>query len=251
VFNILRLAVLSGVLISTFAYSQALQSVCAIDSIKGFIVTVGTLQALQDTIGTPGLPRLFVVVQDRLTRRVLAMKDIGHPYYGGDLWSAQRLQLEMSSDGVPLILFQTAFGGDGEHTSNYLIMCAYKKANLTILLKEELSDVRTLVSGHALRGLSGRRVFSLCHVCDGNDAASEEDLFYIPVSVTFNGTRIAESCTLSPSQKRTVLSRFVEQGAANTKEQYSYSAEGGRDYERFVRELEKELRAALQFRDIR
>ncbi len=127
-------------------------------------------------------------------------------------------------------------------------MCTFEKGNLKKLFYEQLANIQFTIERGVLRRFSGKQAFSLCDVCDGIDAASEEDVFYIPLDFELHGATISRHCSFSIKERQDILERFRTQFEANIKAQYGYSPKQGHDYEEFAHKLEKDLLLALKQR---
>ena len=125
-------------------------------------------------------------------------------------------------DGSVLLVHQARYGSDGDHSENRLKIFRFRDGRAEELLDQNIDFVEFVEEGGALRVIRGKYVESLCHACDGWDAAEPDDVFLVPIASDVATRSVTPE--LADSEKARLLSRLEQRVARNTAEQRGYGS---------------------------
>jgi len=167
---------------------------------------------------------------DSLLKKV----DISDPYYGNKIYGYGNPKINFfhSKDASLLLVYQSRYGGDGGSTPNILKLFKFKGDTGKKLIDINIDSVRFIKESYFLKFIRGHSVYSLCHVCDGWDAALPEDNFFIPILIDAESLKI--KADLTEKGKQDILTRFEQQAKKNIEEQLSYK---NKSYPKYVEKI--------------
>ena len=137
------------------------------------------------------------------------------------------------------VYVEAARGGDGDHSGPIVEVFRLTKQGFKKLGEKELFDASYRRSGDLVTEISAKVLFSLCDVCDGPDVASPADKIFVPVQVTVGCDGLCVKPTLNPAARQALLAKFQKRKAELFKDNPRP------EYERYLADLEKELRSLL------
>jgi hypothetical protein len=108
--------------------------------------------------------------------------NISHPYYKSLIFGQSRFEVLQKHKSNIQLMFYSQYGGDGEHTRETAKFIFFKNNKLHLI--DEIVIFKPEISKHENRvSILGYYIISLCDVCDGWDAAEEDDIFEIPMNI--------------------------------------------------------------------
>jgi hypothetical protein len=133
-----------------------------------------------------------------------------------------------------IVIVQAARGGDGDHTGPILDVYSLSNNKFKKLGEQELFESGYKVRNDEILFITGKVLFSFCDVCDGPEAAGDEDNIFVPAKITFGCSGICVRPDISISERTALITRF------NATKNQKLSEEGqDKDYFDFVNNLEK------------
>jgi hypothetical protein len=167
---------------------------------------------------------------------LLKQVHISHPYYGNQIYGNPKINTYQSVDSSLLLIYQAKYGGDGEHSENLLKLFKFKNDSVMKLIDINIDFVSFIKESYYLKYIQGKSVFSLCHVCDGWDAALPEDIFFIPIIIDVELLKIIVDFT--EKEKQDFLNRFNQQATKNIKQR---SSSKNKEYQKYVEKIKSEI----------
>ena len=174
------------------------------------------------------------------SRELLRKVDVSHPYYGNKVYGGDKIRVFYSQNRSILLVYQARYGGDGEHTENLLKLFKFQDNKGQKLLDQNIDSVEFVQNNNILKYIKGKYVATLCDVCDGWEASSPEDIFFIPIVIDVESLTIKS--TLSEKEKKDLLARLEQQTEKKIPEQLSY---GNKKYPAFVSSVQKQIKNLL------
>lgn len=135
-----------------------------------------------------------------------------------------------------LVIVEAARGGDGDHTGPLLEVFRIDKSAAQKIGEIELFSATYLRKGQEVRFIEGRRLFSLCTVCDGPEAPNPNDNIFVPVRVSVTQGALAVTPIVTLSERAAILRRFQQRRVVAERE-YGLASQ--------LAALEERLRALL------
>lgn len=139
-----------------------------------------------------------------------------------------------------LVFVEGARGGDGDHTGPVLDVYRLTTKGFRSLGRQELFDAQYHSRDGRIVSVSGKVLFSFCAVCDGPEAAAEEDNIFVPATLRVGCGGLCVRPEASAKQRAAIVARF-ERRKAELAQDKSYADDGGAD----TKKLERKLRAFL------
>lgn len=137
------------------------------------------------------------------------------------------------------VFVEGAHGGDGNHTGPIVEIYALDENALRKLGEQELFDAVYQRKNGEIVSISGKVLFGFCDVCDGPDAAGEEDNILVPAVITFGCGGICVRPDVSEKERASLISKFNAQKAALAAEPSSGIDKG------YINNVEKDFREFL------
>jgi hypothetical protein len=178
--------------------------------------------------------KLELVAETYKVKRVISLKRDNHncALFGPvHLYAAEAPNHESA-----IVFFESARGGDGDHSGPIVEVFALTRQGFKKLGEQELFDATYHRANEQITSVTGKVLFSLCDVCDGPEAAEDEDNFYIPVKITIGPTGILVKPLMTKQERKALLERFDNRARIVLKENGN---------EKFVHAVRKELIALL------
>jgi hypothetical protein len=170
-------------------------------------------------------------------RELLSKVDVSHPYYGNKVYGGDKVKVFHSKDKSILLVYQSRYGGDGEHTENLLKLFKFQDNKGKKLLDQNIDSVEFVQENGILKQIKGKFVATLCQVCDGWEVSEPADIFFIPIVIDVESLTVKS--TLSEKEKKELVDRLEQQSDKNIAEQLSY---GNNKYPTFVSTVKKQIK---------
>ena len=174
------------------------------------------------------------------SRTLLSKVDVSHPYYGNKVYGGDKVNVFRSKDNNVLLVYQARYGGDGEHTENFLKLFKFQDGKASKLLDQNIDSVEFVQENNLLKFIKGKYVATLCDVCDGWEVSDPADIFFIPIIIDIESLTVKS--TLSEKEKKDLITRLEQQSDKNIAEQLSY---GNKKYPAFVSTVKKQIKDLL------
>lgn len=187
--------------------------------------------------------KLFLCIADSTNNKVIADFDLRHKYYGASTFMRERFDFIKRNDGDYLVLYQTRYGGDGDHTENRLKIFLFRNDILTELGDENIHGAKINQQDNNIL-ITGKHVITFCDVCDGWEESYPPDIFQIPVVITVLKDQIQRNCALSDKEKEEVIKRFNEREKASLAEQTKYK--GSERYESYLNKITEDFYSVIE-----
>jgi len=120
------------------------------------------------------------------------------------------------------VFFESAFGGDGDHTLPILQIFEIDKSGIKKLGEATFSSFSYVRSGNMIDHVIGEEIVDLCFDCIDFGVPKEDLLFTIPTRITIGCSGICEEINLTKSDQLRVLEKMekikniaVEKGRDN------------------------------------
>ncbi len=146
--------------------------------------------------------------------------DISDSHYGNSILGYEVTDLFKLKDNSELFIHQARFGGDGEHTGNVVKLFKITKKSISKIYEHELSTVKFVFDKGFLTKVNGYHRESLCHGCDGLDAAHPDDIFSVPLELDI--TNLEMRVLLNNKEKYEFMEKLKERIKSSNKDQLSY-----------------------------
>lgn len=173
-------------------------------------------------------------VKNKEINNLLKNIDISDSYYKNQIYGSPKIDIFKSANNLSLLAYQARYGGDGDHSGNILHLFEFKNGKSRKIFRKKINSVRFITSNGVLQSISGKRIETLCFVCDGWEESEVKDIFIIPINI--NIKTLQTTTELTQEQKKQLREKFIKQSKKNIREQLSYGQE---DYPKKVEILQK------------
>jgi hypothetical protein len=157
---------------------------------------------------------------NELIQKVLDNVDISHPYYGKSLFGDTKIDT-FKSGKQKLLIFQSRYGGDGEHTPNILKIYKYHSDSFkdaSLVFEHNLDSVKFETRNSNLIFIKGLYIETSCFVCDGWEVSDPEGIFKIPIIIDINGFTITTN--LNQKERNDLLNRIKKLNGPEDSQQF-------------------------------
>jgi len=190
------------------------------------------------------------VYADEKLNNALENANLAIPYFGSNMYGERKAKIYKISPKTNWLIHQARYGGDGQHTSNILMIFELfnhrskrimeRSPSINKLFQYSLSNVKFDFNGEYLVKIHGEIIETLCEVCDGWEVSSPGDIFKIPVSITVPSLIIRP--TLSKQESEKLLNNLKKSSDAKIKEQLGY---GRKKYPSYANRVVKRINELL------